>query len=53
MRCHYCAREADVAASSDGVSVGLCEEHFQERLEVLAEAEPLAELDEKIDVDTE
>lgn len=53
MHCHYCSREADVTASSDGVRVGLCEEHLQERLEELAEAEPLAELEEKLDVDTE
>lgn len=53
MRCHYCSREADVTTSTDGVRVGLCDEHFQDRLEELAEAEPLAELEERIDVDPE
>lgn len=53
MQCHFCSREADVVASSDGVRVGLCEEHFRERLEELAEAEPLAALEEKIDLDSE
>lgn len=53
MRCHYCSAPADVTADSGGVRVGLCEEHFQERLEELAEAEPLAELEEQLDVDGE
>lgn len=51
MRCHYCSREADVGVSSDGVRVGLCEEHFEERLEELAEAEPLAELAENVETE--
>lgn len=53
MRCHYCSREADVTASSDGVRVGLCDEHFEQRLEELAESEQLADLEEKLDVETE
>ena len=51
MRCHYCDRDADVTAESDGIRVGLCEGHFQERLEELAEDEGLATLRERIDVD--
>lgn len=53
MRCHYCEREAAVSAESDGVRVGLCEEHFQERLEELTESEELAELQQRLNVDRE
>jgi hypothetical protein len=53
MRCHYCSKEADVTADSDGVRVGLCDEHFEQRLEELAESEDLAALEERLDVDTE
>lgn len=53
MRCHYCDREAAVSAESDGVRVGLCEEHFQERIEELAESEGLAELQNRLNVDRE
>ena len=52
MRCHYCDRNAAVSAESSGVRVGLCEEHFHERMEELAESEDLQELEEKIDVDS-
>jgi hypothetical protein len=51
MRCHYCDRAAAVSAESDGVRVGLCEEHFQERMEELAESEDIRELEEQLDVD--
>lgn len=53
MRCHYCARAADVTADSGGLRVGLCEAHLAERLEELAEAEPLASLEEQLDVEPE
>lgn len=53
MRCHYCTREADVTADSGGITVGLCEEHFEERIEELAESEGLEALEEQIDVETE
>jgi len=51
MRCHYCDRAAAVSAESGGVRVGLCEEHFQERMEELAESEDIRELEEQLDVD--
>jgi hypothetical protein len=51
MHCHYCDREATVAAESHGVTVGLCDDHFRERLEELAESEELERLEEQIDVD--
>ncbi|AGB17346.1 hypothetical protein Halru_2772 [Halovivax ruber XH-70] len=51
MHCHYCDRPAAFAAESDGVTVGLCETHFQERLEELADADGLDALKEHVDVD--
>ena len=51
MECHYCDREAAFAAESDGVRVGLCEDHFRDRLEELSESDALEELQEKVDVD--
>ncbi|WP_435348413.1 DUF6757 family protein [Haloarchaeobius sp. HRN-SO-5] len=51
MKCHYCDRDAAFAAESDGIKVGLCEEHFRDRLEDLAEADELQQLKEKVDVD--
>ncbi|WP_267641519.1 DUF6757 family protein [Haloarchaeobius amylolyticus] len=51
MKCHYCDRTAAFAAETDGIKVGLCEEHFRERLEELAEADELKRLKEQVDVD--
>jgi hypothetical protein len=51
MRCHYCDRDADTVVEKDGVKVGLCEIHFRERLEELADSEVLEELGERLDVD--
>ena len=51
MKCHYCDQEAAFAAESDGVRVGLCEDHFRDRLEELSESDALEELQEKVDVD--
>ncbi len=51
MRCHYCDREAAFAAESEGLTVGLCEEHFRERLQELADADGLDALKEHVDVD--
>ncbi|ESP89511.1 DUF6757 family protein [Candidatus Halobonum tyrrellensis] len=50
MRCHYCEREAAYTADRDGVRVGLCENHFRERVEELAESEGLEALRERVDV---
>ena len=52
MRCHYCELEAAYAAEKDGVTVGLCEDHFRERIEELAESDELAALEERIDIDS-
>jgi hypothetical protein len=50
MQCHYCDREAAYAAESDAVRVGLCEEHFRERVEELAESEGLERVRDEVDV---
>lgn len=51
MQCHYCDDTAAYAAESDGIKVGLCEEHFRERLEELAESDALEQIRERVDVD--
>ncbi len=51
MNCHYCDQEAAFAAESEGLKVGLCEDHFRERLQELAEADSLERLKEEVDVD--
>ena len=51
MHCHYCDRKAAYAAEKDGLKVGLCERHFRERIEELAESEELAALRKQIDID--
>lgn len=51
MQCHYCDRSADVTVEKDGVHVALCESHFQERLESLAEADALEDLRDHLDVE--
>ncbi len=50
MQCHYCERDAAYAAEQGGVSVGLCEQHFRERVEELTEHEGLEALRERVDV---
>lgn len=52
MRCHYCDGNAAVTAETGGVKVGLCEQHFRERLRELSESEEFADLEEKIDVES-
>lgn len=51
MRCHYCDRDADVVVEQGGVRVGVCEEHFRERLEELADSEMMENLGEQLDVE--
>jgi hypothetical protein len=51
MECHYCDREADLTVEKDGLRVGLCEEHFQERLEELADSTALDDLRQRLDID--
>ncbi len=49
MRCHYCDAEAAYAADSDGVRVGLCEEHLREFVATCADAN-LVEAHERLRV---
>jgi len=51
MRCHYCDREASFAPEKGGVRVGLCDEHFREQFEYLADTDALASLRQELDVD--
>jgi len=51
MQCHYCEAVADVTVEKDGVQVGLCEDHFRERLEELAESDALDDVREHLDID--
>jgi hypothetical protein len=51
MRCHYCDREAAIAVEKDGVKVGVCEDHFRDRMEELADEGWLEDLEEGLDVD--
>ncbi|WP_458188912.1 DUF6757 family protein [Haladaptatus sp. NG-WS-4] len=51
MRCHYCDREAEFAPELGGVRVGLCDTHFGEQFEELAESEALASLRQELDVE--
>jgi hypothetical protein len=50
MRCHYCEGDADVVTESGGIRVGLCDVHFRERIDELADEE-FAELKERLDVE--
>ncbi|MFC7135688.1 DUF6757 family protein [Halobaculum litoreum] len=50
MQCHYCDREAAYAAERGGIKVGLCESHFRDRVEELAESEGLEAIREQVDV---
>ena len=50
MRCHYCEEEAAFAAEKDGLKVGLCTEHFRERMEELTDSPALADPEEQLDV---
>jgi hypothetical protein len=51
MRCHYCDRDADIAVEKDGVKVGVCEAHFREQMEELADSDAIANLEEELDID--
>ena len=51
MRCHYCDRDAAFAPELNGVRVGLCDAHFREQFEYLADTDALAYLRQELDVD--
>lgn len=51
MECHYCDRAADITVEKDGVRVGVCETHFQEQMEELADSEWLRDVEDELDID--
>lgn len=51
MECHYCDGGADVVVEKSEIRVGVCEEHFRERMEELADSEWLQEIEAQVDVD--
>ncbi|MFB6119282.1 DUF6757 family protein [Halosegnis sp.] len=51
MQCHYCESEAAVAVEKDHIKVGLCEDHFRDRLEELKNEGWLEDLQEELDID--
>ncbi|MFB6206169.1 MAG: DUF6757 family protein [Haloglomus sp.] len=51
MQCHYCDDDAALSVEKDGIKVGLCEEHFRERLEELSESGFLEEISDDLDID--
>ncbi|WP_436901494.1 DUF6757 family protein [Halovenus halobia] len=51
MECHYCEDGADVVVEKDGIRVGVCEEHFRDQMDELAESEWIEEIQDQLDVD--
>ena len=51
MECHYCESDADVVVEKDAIRVGVCEQHFREQMDELAEADWVENLEEELDVD--
>ena len=51
MECHYCDDSADVVVEKDGIRVGVCETHFREQMDALADSDALEEIQEQLDVD--
>ncbi|MFB6198089.1 MAG: DUF6757 family protein [Halobacteriaceae archaeon] len=51
MQCHYCDEAADLTVDKEGIQVGLCEEHFRERLEELTESDLFEDLRDQLDID--
>ncbi|MFB6069206.1 MAG: DUF6757 family protein [Halobacterium sp.] len=51
MQCHYCDRSADLTVDKGGVKVGVCEDHFKERLDELSDSETLQRLREQLEIE--
>lgn len=51
MQCHYCEETAAMSVEKDGVKVGLCQQHFRDRLEELQSEGWLEELRGKLQTD--
>lgn len=53
MQCHYCDRAAEVAVEKDAVKVGLCEDHFRQRMSELSDGDWLEDVEGDLDIDRE
>lgn len=51
MHCHYCDGDADVVVEKDDILVGVCEDHFREQMEELADSEFIEDIEEQLSVD--
>ena len=51
MECHHCEDDADVVVEKDGLRVGVCEKHFREQMDALAESDWIERIQEQLDVD--
>jgi hypothetical protein len=51
MQCHYCGDPADIAVERGDVKVGLCTNHFRERLDELQDEGWLDDLQDELETD--
>lgn len=51
MECHHCNEKADVVVEKDGIRVGVCERHFREQMDELADSGWMEDIEEQLDVD--
>jgi hypothetical protein len=51
MRCHYCDREATFTAETGGVQVGLCDRHFRDEFQRLAQSNQFGHLRHELNLD--
>ena len=51
MDCHYCDARADVVVDKESVKVGVCEDHFREQMEELADSDWMDNLEQELDID--
>lgn len=51
MECHYCDAGADVVVEKENIKVGVCEDHFREQMEELADSDWMDNLEQELDID--
>ncbi|CAM2957286.1 MULTISPECIES: DUF6757 family protein [Halobacterium] len=51
MQCHYCDRDADLTVEKSGLKVGVCEQHFQQRLEDISDSDALQQLRDQLEIE--
>lgn len=49
MRCQDCTRNADLTVDRNGIAVGFCEDHFQERLAVFSRGAWVTTITDELD----